>query len=236
MIVVLPAPVAPTRATVRPGSTVKETSRRTGVLGRVREPDVLEARSRPRHRARTGRRPSRVARSAGRVSSSAEDALGGGHRGLQDVELLREVGDRAPEALRVLDEGHEHAERQAAGRGRGRRRRPGSERRSRGPRAARSPGRRPRSRRSPHVRVGVPAVDLGEGASRLFASRPKSCTTAMPERCSCRKALIRATQRRDLAERVPRALAEPVRDGEEERDDGEGDEGEAPVEHEHHAP
>ena len=50
-----------------------------------------------------------------RLTSSAgveepEDPLRGGHRRLQHVELLGEVGDRPPEALRVLDEGHERAQ------------------------------------------------------------------------------------------------------------------------------
>ena len=43
-------------------------------------------------------------------SSKLEDALGGGHGGLQDVEFFAEVLNRAEEALRVLHEGDEHAE------------------------------------------------------------------------------------------------------------------------------
>ena len=39
-----------------------------------------------------------------------EDALGGGHGGLQDVEFVRELEDGAEEALRVLDEGDQDAE------------------------------------------------------------------------------------------------------------------------------
>ena len=39
-----------------------------------------------------------------------EDALAGGHRRLQDVVLLAQVLDGAEEALRVLHEGHQHAE------------------------------------------------------------------------------------------------------------------------------
>ena len=39
-----------------------------------------------------------------------EDALAGGHGGLQDVVLVAEVLDGAEEALRVLDEGDQHAE------------------------------------------------------------------------------------------------------------------------------
>ncbi len=39
-----------------------------------------------------------------------EDALAGGHGGLQDVVFVAEILDGAEEALRVLDEGDEYAE------------------------------------------------------------------------------------------------------------------------------
>ena len=44
-----------------------------------------------------------------------EDALGAGHGALQDVVLLRQVGQRQVEALGVLEEGHQPADRQRAG-------------------------------------------------------------------------------------------------------------------------
>ena len=43
-------------------------------------------------------------------SSKAEDALGSGHGGLQDVEFFAEVLNGPEKALRVLHEGDEHAD------------------------------------------------------------------------------------------------------------------------------
>ena len=84
MIVVLPAPVAPTIATFSPGSTRNDTSLSTHSFALVGEPDVLElhpcrlergaspAAARPLETNRTGRKASAPARSstAGSVSSS----------------------------------------------------------------------------------------------------------------------------------------------------------------------
>ena len=49
-----------------------------------------------------------------RLVEQLEDPLGRGHRRLQDVELLRHVADRPEEALRVLEERDQRAERQRA--------------------------------------------------------------------------------------------------------------------------
>ena len=48
---------------------------------------------------------------SGSVSMQLEDALAGGHGRLQDVVFLAQILNGAEEALRVLDEGDEHAER-----------------------------------------------------------------------------------------------------------------------------
>ena len=114
MIVVLPAPVWPTMARVWPGSTRKETSRRTqsssfGVRAAViGEPDVAELDF-------AARRPYRMdgaseATAAIGSSSKLEDAFGGGHGRLQDVEFFAQVLNRPEEALRVLHERDQHAD------------------------------------------------------------------------------------------------------------------------------
>ena len=74
---------------------------------------------------------------------------------------------------------------------------------------------------------------ISANAARFFSSRRNSCTTAIPDRFSCRNALIRATHRRVSRNERRCALAEPVRHREEEGDDGERDEGEPPVEAHH---
>ena len=51
---------------------------------------------------------------ADRLVEQLEDALRGGHRRLQDVELLRHVGDGPEEPLRVEQEGDERPERQGS--------------------------------------------------------------------------------------------------------------------------
>ena len=77
----------------------------------VGEPDVVEARCGPAPGA--GRRAGARRRlDRHRLVEQLEDPLGRGHRRLQDVELLRHVADRPEEALRVLQEGDERAERQ----------------------------------------------------------------------------------------------------------------------------
>ena len=132
-MVVLPAPVWPTMAAVSPGSTVKETPRRIhsmswsrvsscsqrGVVrlcgerlellvgeGLVGEPDVaeLDAAGAVAGDGVRGRDD------LGLGVEQLEDALAGGHGGLQDVVLLAEVLNGAEEALRVLHEGDEDAE------------------------------------------------------------------------------------------------------------------------------
>ena len=133
-MVVLPAPVWPTMATVSPGSMVKETSRSTqsysrreirrcraaslqllalagGFFGGLRqgaigEPDVVELDA-----ARPFRRLGLSGRDdLGRRVEQLEDALARGHGRLQDVVLLAQVLDGPEEALRILHEGHQHAE------------------------------------------------------------------------------------------------------------------------------
>ena len=84
-----------------------------------------------------------------------------------------------------------------------------------------------------HVGVVVPAVDGGEGLAvpRLAAEQlhhRHAREVLLEEGVDARHPPAR------LAEGPPRALAEPVGEGEEERDHGEGDEGEAPVEGHHH--
>ncbi len=79
-------------------------------------------RPRTRHRARIPSSPgsprvaeSRIAesrRDRHRRVEQLEDALGRGHRRLQDVELLRHVADRPEEALRVQQERDQRPERQ----------------------------------------------------------------------------------------------------------------------------
>src|SRR5690606_4173214 len=76
--------------------------------GRVREPNVLEldpARA-------VGREVERVLRVANvRLGvEEPEDALGGRHRALEHVVLLRQVLDRTEEAPRVLQECGDHAD------------------------------------------------------------------------------------------------------------------------------
>ena len=136
---VFPAPVWPTMATVWPGSMVKETSfrihsmslsaassarlaaawsaapldrrlllRRQLLIGK---PDVAEfdavgavarARMRGAHNFRLG-------------IEQLEDALAGGHGGLQDVVLVAQVLNGPPEALRVHVEHGQHADGDRAG-------------------------------------------------------------------------------------------------------------------------
>ena len=123
---VLPAPVWPTMATVWPGSTVKETSFRIhsmsvnaassvrafgrfgaavhelSLFGRqllIGEPDMAELDA--------VRSVARCVDCAGLTISGCgieqlEDALAGGHGGLQDVVLVAQVLNGPPEALRVL--------------------------------------------------------------------------------------------------------------------------------------
>ncbi len=114
---VLPAPVWPTMATVCPGATRKETSRRTqsssaglGFVG-VAEPDVAEFdfAARGFEADGVGGRDR-----GGWFVEEFEDALGGGHGGLQDVEFFAEVLDRAKEARGVHRESGEDAEAQGA--------------------------------------------------------------------------------------------------------------------------
>src|SRR5579859_4015890 len=96
MRVVLPAPVWPTIARVWPGSTRKETSRRT-------QSSSAEADSLSRGIDGNG------------LVEELEDALGSGHGGLQDVEFFAEVLDGAEKTGGVHGEGGEHAEAEAAG-------------------------------------------------------------------------------------------------------------------------
>src|SRR5579883_55782 len=73
----------------------------------VGEPDVLDLDPPPG--GREGHRGRRVL-DAHRFVQDPEDALGGGHRRLQDVELVREVPDRVEEPLGVLDGRHDLAQ------------------------------------------------------------------------------------------------------------------------------
>ena len=112
MIVVLPAPVAPTIATCSPGATRNETSSQHPVLALVREAHVVEL-----DRARAPRRP-RAARTTFAGSAighrrlgveQLEDALGARHRGLHHRVLRREVAQRQEEAPHPVDEHVERA-------------------------------------------------------------------------------------------------------------------------------
>ena len=114
------------------------------VLVLVGERDVLEGDA-SAHRRQPGRLRGR--HHARLRVEQREDALGGGHGRLQDVELLRQVRDGPPEALGVLDEGHERTHGERARQHAARRRRAGW-RRPPAPPAGRSRDRRPRSRTS----------------------------------------------------------------------------------------
>ena len=113
MIVDFPAPVAPTIPTRSPGLTSNDTSRSTQVVARVGERDVLEHDVPLRRRAGVRQRLRR-ADDRRRGVEQLEDPLRRGHGGLEDVELLREVADRAVEALRVQHERDERPDRQRA--------------------------------------------------------------------------------------------------------------------------
>ena len=118
MVVVLPAPVWPTMATVWPGSTRKETSRRTqsSSLGlapaAIGEGDVAEL-DFAAHDAELASRAD--GRRRQRLVEQLENAFGGGHGRLQDIELVAQVLNGLEESLRVLHEGDEHADGHHAG-------------------------------------------------------------------------------------------------------------------------
>ena len=61
---------------------------------------------------RIGRHGSRRGNDLGRRVQQPEDTFGGRHRALKDVELLGQIADRPEEALRVLQERDERAERE----------------------------------------------------------------------------------------------------------------------------
>ena len=187
MSVVLPAPVWPTMAMVWPGATRKETSRRTqsssvgfGLVG-VAEPDVAEFdfAARSVEADRVGGRCDRR-----RLVEQFEDALGSGHRGLQDVEFFAEVLNGAEEARGVHREGGEDAEAEravenaiAAG--------PVDERG--GEDAENFDGGIKKREGENRVAPGEHIVALRRpNSARAFCSRLKSCTTLMPEMYSCR--------------------------------------------------
>ncbi len=118
MVVVLPAPVWPTMATVWPGSTWKETSRRiqsssAGIgVAAIGEGDVAEF----DFAADAAERATLLGgKCRERLVEQPEDAFGGGHGRLQDIELVAQILDGLKEALRVLHEGDEHADRDRAG-------------------------------------------------------------------------------------------------------------------------
>ena len=134
MIVVLPAPVWPTNATVSPGSMVNDTSRSTqsnssssadacccglellafagsffGGLrhGAIGEPYVVELDA-----SRAVRSLRNLRRNNFRLCvEQLKDALARRHRRLQNVVLLAQVLNGTEEALSILHEGHQHAER-----------------------------------------------------------------------------------------------------------------------------
>ena len=82
-------------------------------LGRVvGEPDVIEDDVARRRRRAGSRRRRRWVFDRHRLVEQLEDPLRRGHRRLQDVELVRHVGDRPEEALRVEQEGDQRSERQ----------------------------------------------------------------------------------------------------------------------------
>src|SRR5215510_13980031 len=106
MIVVFPAPVAPTNATRCPGSIVKETSRSTGSPSTYSNVTCSKAMRPAPRTSGFGRVPDLH----GRVEER-KDALGRGHGSLQHVELLRHVADGPEEALRIQQERDERPQR-----------------------------------------------------------------------------------------------------------------------------
>ena len=76
----------------------------------IREPDILELDAAVVGAGGGWGDDFRGRDDGGALVEQFEDALGGGHGGLQDVVLVGELHDGAEEALRVLDKGDEHAE------------------------------------------------------------------------------------------------------------------------------
>ena len=203
----LPAPVAPTSAMRSPRARVQRHVAQHRHAGLVLEVHVLE-RDRLVRRAPAG--STRSGGSAGRrhvlLVEELEDALGAGHRALQERVALREQAHRLEELPDVLRERDEQRE---------------GDRVVPDPAQPREPEDARDAERAHHldgrvehglvvdgalVGVAVLAVDAVELAAPSRCSRTNAWTTAMPLTCSLRNALRRAvrarTSRYALRERV----------------------------------
>jgi len=161
-----------------------------------------------------------------------EDPLGGSHRLLQDVVLLRQVGERLVEALRVLQEGDQRADRDRAGQ---------RLRAAEGEHQAEAEGGQDLHARVVHrvvedaadVGVAMLGVDLPEARERrrlaaveLDDRHPRQ--VLLQERGEARH------RGAHLAEAHPRPALEPDREQEEQRQDREGGERQPDVERDQH--
>ena len=206
MIVVLPAPVWPTMASVCPGCDAEGNIAQHPIFflrigaAAIGKPDIAEFdfAAHVRQGLRLGRRNDRD-----RLIEQLEDALGSRHRGLQNVEFFAQILNRAEEALRVHHERDEHADFESAG-DRAHAAHPVQQRNAAHAEEFNSRKEVGECVDRVFVRFHVDAVQVRRTARATSRSRLKSCTTDMPLMCSCRKPLIRAmaVRMRRLASRT----------------------------------
>ena len=101
-MVVLPAPVGPTIATVCPGCTSRLKSSISGLSGSYRK-HTCSSVTCPAHRGPAGDRRGALGWLLRRIEE-LEHPLGRGQAGLQQVHLAGDLRDRHRELARVLDE------------------------------------------------------------------------------------------------------------------------------------